>query len=295
MLPDPESLRCFAAAAHQLNFRAAATSVALSPAAFGTRIQKLEEQLGAPLFTRSTRRVALTAAGEKLLPQARRVLEEAQRCLGVLSGDRVPYELTVGTRFELGLSWLVPALSGLSRAHPERTIHVTFGDSAELLAALRRGSMDCAISSARIAGGDFRYEMLHPEHYRFVAAPRLLKRLPMRQPVDATRHILLDIQPDLPLFRYLRDVGAAEESWPFSRLEFLGTIGAVRYRVLEGRGLAVLPSYFIRNDLATRRLRALLPGMPLQSDSFRLIWRTGHARELELRALAAELRKLPLR
>jgi len=70
MLPSIESLRCFTAAAKLLNFRAAARSVALTPAAFGQRIKQLEEQLGTSLFHRTTRSVRLTESGLALLPAA---------------------------------------------------------------------------------------------------------------------------------------------------------------------------------------------------------------------------------
>ena len=53
-------------------FRAASRTVGLSPAALGQRIRQLEEQVGAPLFVRSTRKVELTGAGMNLLPSAER-------------------------------------------------------------------------------------------------------------------------------------------------------------------------------------------------------------------------------
>src|SRR5688572_6226174 len=112
-LPDLDSLRCFEAAAVTLNFRRAARAVALSPAAFSDRIRQLEDQVGEPLFQRNTRQVSLTVAGEKLLPQARRVIGEAQRCLERGDDSESPFELTIGTRFELGLSWLTGALGAL--------------------------------------------------------------------------------------------------------------------------------------------------------------------------------------
>ncbi|MFZ5468400.1 MAG: LysR substrate-binding domain-containing protein [Myxococcota bacterium] len=288
-----ESLRCFEAAAAQLNFRAAAAAVALSPAAFGERIKRLEEQVGAALFERTTRRVALTAAGERLLPQAQRALEEARRCLGAATEAPVPFELTVGTRFELGLSWLTPALGRLRTARPERRLHLAFGDSPVLLEGIRRGTMDCAVSSVRLTGGDFRYELLHEERYALVASARLLAGTPLRRFGDAPAHRLLDLHADLPLFRYLLDARPATERWEFSEVEYLGTIGAVRYRVLEGAGVAVLPRYFVRADLAAKRLVEPFRAK-LQPDHFRLIWRAGNPRERELRALAAELRTLPL-
>src|SRR5262249_38991005 len=74
-----------------------------------------------------------------------------------------------------------------------------------------------------------------------------------------------------------------------------GGIGNIRCRLLEGSGrVAVLPRYFVEKDLAAKRLVRLLPRVRLRSDSFRLVWRSGHPRTAELLALAEELRRLPL-
>src|SRR5437773_2384277 len=70
MLPSTENLRAFDAAARLLSFRAAARTVALTPAAFGQRIRQLEDQLGVALFRRTTRSVALPDPGLALLPEA---------------------------------------------------------------------------------------------------------------------------------------------------------------------------------------------------------------------------------
>src|SRR5687768_16790180 len=174
MLPDLESLRCFEAAATHLSFRIGAQAVALSPAAFGDRIKRLEDQLDAPLFARTTRRVALTPAGLRLLPQARRVLDEAARCRRVVHQQdlAVPFALSVGTRFELGLSWLTPALPQLQAQHRERSVHLVFGDSPELLARVRNGTLDCVVTSARLTSGELSYAKLHDEEYVFVASAK---------------------------------------------------------------------------------------------------------------------------
>ena len=113
---------------------------------------------------------------------------------------------------------------------------------------------------------------------------------------DARRLTLVDIAGDLPLFRYFLDADARAEPWPFARTEFMGGIGNIRRRVLDGPDrVAVLPRYFIERDVAARRLVTLLPRVRPRSDSFRLVWRAGHPREAELVALAAELRAHPLR
>jgi DNA-binding transcriptional LysR family regulator len=294
MLPDLESLRCFEKAAVVLNFRLAAATVGLSPAAFSDRIRRLEDQVGQRLFVRTTRSVALTAAGHRLLDQARRTLDEARRCLAQVDGGAQPFELIIGTRFELGLSWLTPSLAPLRKFRPERTLHLYFGDSEDLIARVRRGGIDAAVTSARLSGTNVRYELLHREDYAFVAKPGLLGRTPLRRPDDAERHTLLDTQPDLPLFRYLLDARPAGERWSFGGTEYLGTIGAVRFRALDGAGVAVLPRYFVERDLANGALREPLPKLALQHDHFRLIWRVGHQHESELRQLAKELRNIAL-
>jgi DNA-binding transcriptional LysR family regulator len=295
MLPDLESLRCFEKAAVTLNFRHAAAAVGLSPAAFGERIRRLEEQVGKKLFVRTTRQVALTPAGDRLLVRARRALEEARRCLDATDGEsRRPFELTIGTRFELGLSWLVPTLAPLSAERPERALHLYFGDSEDLLPRVRSGGVDCAVSSARITMWYLRYELLHREDYVFVASPGVVAKRGIARPEDARHHRLLDLHPDLPLFRYFLDARPAGEPWDFEAIEYLGTIGAVRYRLLEGAGAAVLPRYFVEQELANGLLRELAPKTTLQHDHFRLIWRAGHPYEEEIRQLAKDLRGFPL-
>jgi DNA-binding transcriptional LysR family regulator len=289
---DLGSLRCFETAATTLRFRAAASRVHLSPAAFSDRIRRLEEELGVVLLRRSTRRVSLTDAGQRLLPLVREVLGSAERlAAGARGGTPTPFELVIGTRSELGLSWLCPALAPLMRRRPERTIHLYNGDGPDLLARLARGDLDAVVASSRLTSPGLVYSALHVEEYAFVAATRCL-----RQREEAGRVTLVDLTPDLPLFRYFLDALPDAEPWPFARTEFMGGIGTIKHRVLGGGGrVAVLPCYFIRKELAAGRLLTLLPRVRPRSDAFRLVWRAGHPREAELKELAEELRGFPLR
>jgi len=290
---DLDSLRCFDAAATTLNFRAAAGRVHLSPAAFSDRMQRLEEDLGAALFVRTTRQVALSDAGRRLLPLAREVLAGAER-LAVAGRSRAvaaPYELFVGTRYELGLSWLCPSLTELQRRRPERTLHLYNGDSPDLLLRLERGDLDAVIASVRLTSPKLSYATLHAEEYVLVT-----RRARLRRRDDARRLTLLDVSRDLPLFRYFLDALPDADPWPFARVEYLGGIGNIKRRLHDCTdGVAVLPRYFVRDDLAARRLQRLLQRVRLRPDAFRLVWRTGHPHTTELLALAEELRRLPLR
>jgi len=296
ILLDAESLRCFEAVASELNFRAAARHVALSPTAMSERIRRLEEQVGARLFQRSTRSVALTEAGRRLLPEARHILEAQARALAAVQGpgEAAPVELRIGTRYELGLSWLVPALPALEAARPGRLIHLQFGDGPELLTLLGEGRLDGVIASSRVTAGRYEARDLHPESYVLVGERRRLGASPFRGAADAPAHALIDLRPDLPLSRYFLDVAGGPGLWPFARIEHLGTIAAVRLRVLQGRGMAVLPSYFVAKDLRQGRLVRLLPKVRLPEDRFRLLWPKGHRKQSALEDLTETLAKRPL-
>jgi len=295
-LPDLESLRGFVAAAERGSFRAASRAVALSPAAFSDRIKRLEQDLGVSLFDRTSRRIRLTAAGHRLLPQARRALAEATACRAVVAeeDEDLPVVLTLGTRFELGLSWVLPALEDLARTHPKWTVHLAFGDTPALLEGLRRSELDAVIGSMRLVDAGLATRPLHEEAYVFVGAPELLAERPLTGVQDASDHVLVDISADLPLFRYWRDRAPPEQAWSFAAIRHLGTIGAIRDWVLAGHGVAVLPAYFVGPDLSAGRLVQVVPQVRPSSDWFRLVWRAGHPDEEVMDRIAAMLSARPL-
>lgn len=297
-LPAVDSLRCFVAAAQTLNFRAAARLVALTPAALGQRIRAMEDQLGAALFARTTRSVTLTRAGMDLLPRARAALSAVEDCVRAARGDlaAAPVELVLGTRHELGLSWIVPQLDELARAHPEVTLHLYFGGGGDDLSLrLRTHEIDCAVTSARLNDPRLASVQLHPEHYVFVGSRAMLAEAPLTRAEHASRHTLLDASADLPLFRYWRDAPGGGDRLRFARVRRVGTIAAIEAMVLAGAGVAVLPRYLVGRALRRRALREILPGVRPLSDHFRLVFRIGDPRQALFEAIAVTMRRTPLR
>ena len=293
---DLDDLRCFEAGAVHLNFRAAARQVGLSPAAFSDRIRRLEDTLGTELFARSTRRVRITPAGERLLPQARKTLVEVQQCADLLrEGGPAPYSLTVGTRFELGMSWVLPAVEAQAKLRPEQTLHLYFSEGPAIVDALEGGRLDAIIGSMRMVSPRIQTMPLHEERYCFVAAPELLEAQPLSRPEDAAHHTLVDTSPALSLFRYWSDQAPAHEQWTFGHHQFLGAIAPIRHWVVAGRGVAVLPEYFIQDDVKSGRLQRVLTHVEPRTDWFRLVWIKDHLRSSELASLGRFLAEQPLR
>ncbi len=295
-LPSIEAIQCFVAAARFLNFRAAAKSVSLTPAALGKRIQQLEEQLGVKLFSRTTRRVELTEAGLSLLPRAQQLLMVADDCVRAGRGEMGPasMEVMLGTRYELGLSWIVPMLPRLREELDNLTFHLYFSSGPDLELRVRSLEIDCAVSSRAIRDANIDFFRLHREDYVFVGQPALLEEIPLEKPQDANLHTLVDVHADMPLFRYWRDAPDGDRL-TFSRVLCMGTIAAIRNLVLRGEGVAVLPLYLVHADIEAGNLRSVFPDVEPLCDHFRLIFRTDDPRRSVYQNLAEAMCKTPLR
>ncbi|MEU6813054.1 LysR family transcriptional regulator [Streptomyces sp. NPDC046831] len=130
---DPRLLLAFVAVAEELHFTRAAARLYVAQQALSRDVRRLERELGADLFVRSTRQVTLTPDGERLLPYARRVLEAQDALLsafgqarpllvdlnspGLVTGRRVLYrarelapEQEIMARFESGLTYAAAEL-----------------------------------------------------------------------------------------------------------------------------------------------------------------------------------------
>lgn len=297
MLLDLDSVACFVAAAHTLNFRAAAKAQALTPAALGKRIKSLEEQLGVRLFHRTTRRVELTEAGRAMLPRAQRLLADAEECALAAQGEsqRPVLELVLGTRYELGMSWVLPCREAIQRELPHVTFHLYFGSAPELEERLLTMEVDVAISSRAPSTRRVATLPLHREDYVLVGAPDLLEDVPLDAPGDATAHTLIDAHEDLPLFSYWQPEGDPPKLMRFGQMLRAGTIAAIRELVLAGEGVAVLPLYFVRHDIEAGRLIVREPGGHMEHDWFRLLYRANDPHEGLFEQIAEIMRGIELR
>jgi DNA-binding transcriptional LysR family regulator len=241
--------------------------------------------------------VVLTEAGLALVPYADRALSSAAECLRAGRGDLgpAPLELVIGTRHELGLSWLVPMLPRLRQDNPGLTCHLYFGSGADLTLRVRTLEIDCAVTSSRLTDPKLDSIKLHREDYVFVGQPKLLRRNPFETAEHASSHTLLDVTEELPLFRYWRDAPGGVDSMEFAQVLRVGTIAAIRELALRGEGVAVLPEYFVKQDIVAKRLRRIMTSVEPLSDHFRLVFRTDDPRRASYTSVAATMLAVPLR
>ncbi|MFD7001347.1 LysR family transcriptional regulator [Streptomyces mirabilis] len=145
---DLRHLKYFLAVAETRNFTQAAANCYVAQSALSQQIARLEKEAGAQLFSRTSRSVRLTAAGELLEPLARRILadvDNAQAALDALAG------LQRG-RLRLGLMQtrassfdLVEVMVEYHSRHPGIDFHVVNAPSSEMAAAVLSGALDLAV------------------------------------------------------------------------------------------------------------------------------------------------------
>ncbi|MEV0292714.1 hydrogen peroxide-inducible genes activator [Nocardia sp. NPDC050710] len=143
--PTLSQLRAFVAIAEYRHFGTAAARLSVSQPTLSQALAALENGLGLQLIERSTRRVLVTAAGMRLLPQAMATLEAADRFVASATGDGLGGTLRMGiipTVAPYVLPSLLPELrKRLPALHPQ----VVEDQTARLLDGLRTGVLDVAL------------------------------------------------------------------------------------------------------------------------------------------------------
>lgn len=140
-------LRCFVVVAEELHFGRAAERIGMAQPPLSQRIQRLEKELGARLFDRSSRRVALTDAGRLLLDEAREILLRVDRIANVAERARLGGTGTVraGLPSDLGGAVVAALLAAFQDRRPDLRLDLREIGTAEQVRALADGSLDVGV------------------------------------------------------------------------------------------------------------------------------------------------------
>jgi DNA-binding transcriptional LysR family regulator len=271
---DTDLLRTFAEVARQGSVTRAARLLRLQQPTVSHRLAALERAVGAPLFERLGNALALTAAGEALLPYARQVPAVAGEALDAAraAAGLAARRLHIGCA-ETPATYLLPSyLRALRQGYPDLQIRLTVGNAARVLAVTVSGEVDVALLTEREE-----HSALHGETFRrdhFVVAVAVDDPWATRERVDAaelaTRRLLLrEVGAGTRAYvdETLRDAGAA----PSETLE-VASLEAIK-RMAEARaGVAVVPGIAVEREAAEGRLRVLALDAPANSLAYRLMW-----------------------
>ncbi len=237
-------LRAFVAAAEALNFTVAADRVHVAQPTFSATIRNLEEEIGARLFERSSRKVRLTLVGAEFLPLARRVLEDVDRASSVMA-DLVAVRKGA-VRFSalavLYANRLQGALQHFRQQWPGVRLELFDFASGQALEQLRREQLDLAITTETSSEKDMHYEVLGERTIVAVLRPDdpLASEPVIAWPAMAGRSTVL-LQGSGPLGHYLDQslFQAGVQFSPDYRVEQIHTAVGI---ILAGMAVGVMSS-----------------------------------------------------
>ncbi len=251
--------------------------------AISQRLQKLNSVFETDILERAGRHVRLTTQGKAIATRAAAAIHIMQE----LKPAEQHTVINIGTRAEVGRSWLGPALLALRKSQPNITIHCHFGSGEEIIRLLGVGQLDAILTSAPITLHEYQAFELKEEPYVFLASSAIadsINRFTMLH-----HHTLIEHDRSFPFLRYLHPNDRAKLR--FADVWFLGSTVLMLEAIIGGHGIGIVPEYLARSALESGLLQRIPLKVKLESDSFRLIYRRSRNIEPSMRQLAEHMRQ----
>ncbi|MFF5495196.1 LysR substrate-binding domain-containing protein [Streptomyces aquilus] len=301
--PSLAQLRAFVAVAEHLHFRDAAAAIGMSQPALSGAVAALEETLGVTLLERTTRKVLLSPAGERLAVRARAVLEEVGALMEEAEAVRAPFTgvLRLGVIPTVAPYLLPTVLKLVHDRYPHLDLQVHEEQTASLIDGLTTGRLDLLLLAVPLGVPGVVELPLFDED--FVLVTPLGHPLGGREgvPREALKELNLLLLDEGHCLRdqaldICREAGRADA--PVTTTA--AGLATLVQLVAGGLGVTLLPRTAVRVE--TSRSDHLLTASfaePAPARRVALALRTGAARGAEYRELAGALREalrpLPVR
>ncbi len=291
-LPDFEAWAVFAVVADTLSFARAAEELGLSKATVSKAVARLETRLGARLFHRTSRRLALTEAGRLAREDAAGLLAAGEAAEArALDANGVPRgRVRLAAPMSFGVAHLAPVLPEFLAAHREVSVDLHLSDA---LVDLVGGGFDLGLRIAALPDSSLRVRRLCGVRRSLVATPAYLERYGAPQhPEDLKSRACLG-------YAYL----PTPDRWPFTNAagETVAIIpegplrannaDALAPALRAGLGLAVQPDFTIWEDLKSGRLERVMPDWQPPPIALNLVMPPGLPRPARVSALIAFLER----
>ena len=277
------SLNAFVHAAETRNFTAAGRKLGVSSSAIGKAITRLEDKLGVRLFHRSTRAITLTPEGTCFLERCRRIFCELEMAEQELMHSKDAPRGSLRISLPLAGMLMMPSLSAFMQHYPEIELDIDFSDRLVNVidegfdAVVRAGDVNDSRLVSRVLG---KFELL------LVASPEYFKRKGFpKKPRELKEHVCL---------HHRFATSGKLEQWPLKPIRgikpelpvsaVVNTIEPLIYMAEQGHGIACLPDFAVRTQLAKGTLIQVLASHTRYSGTFRLLWPSSRHLSPKLRA-----------
>jgi len=287
MLPDLEGLAVFAKVAELRSFAAAAAELQLSKATVSKVVSRLEARLGARLFNRTSRRLALTDAGQQLVGRAQQILADGEAAESeALAQSSVPRgTVRLAAPMSFGLQRVAPLLPDFLAANPEVSVDLHLSDQmVDIIgegfdAALRIGALpDSSLLAQRLCG----------VQTLLVAAPAYFaRRARPNHPLQLAEHACFtyayQLTPDT--WRFTGKSGEAASIRPHGPLR-ANNGDAFLPSLLGGLGIGLLPDFIVGEAISNGTLEIVLPDWSTPASSLHWVTPPGGHKPARVDALA---------
>lgn len=291
-------LEHFLAVAEEQHFTRAAERLAVSQSGLSASVRALEHELRTPLFSRTTRTVRLTEAGQALLVEAKRTLAGARAAKDAVDAVRGLLRGTLTVGVEQCVAGVSPArlLAAFHREHPHMEIRLRQEGTSSLLEGVASGRLDLAFA-ATVSALEWRGELvplaqesmvvLCAAGHRLAAGPRVAWTGLQGEP-------FIDFHPDWGPRRAADEAFAAAGVRRTVALE-VNDVHSLLELVQEGLGIAVMPRHFSRKPEAEGLVSVELDGVHQPVYESVVVLPAAGTTSPGARALMALVREDPLR
>src|SRR5882724_7447982 len=286
-LPDFEALAIFAKVVELRSFAAAATELSLSKATVSKAVSRLEERLGARLFNRTSRRLALTDAGQKLSERAARLLSDGEALENeALAQSTTPRGLVrFAVPMTFGVKAVAPLLPEFLKTYPEVSIDLHLSDATVDLIG---EGFDAGLRIARLPDSSLIARRLCAMPRHTVAAPAYLKQHGRpTHPMHLAQHRCLGYAylSTPGIWHYTNSKGEQASVRPAGPLR-VNNGEALMPALLAGLGIADLPDFIVGDAIASGEVEVILKGWKQTEGAVHLVTPPGGPRPARVEVLA---------
>lgn len=258
MIDQLKSMAIFAAVVDAGSFRGAAKKLSVSPAIVSIHIKKLEEQIGAPLLYRSTRRVTLTQEGKTFYHAAKSMVTAAQNGLGQFASQASTQltDLRIAMPDTLSSNPIMKKIGAFTKNHTGIRLNLMATDQQQSL--IGEGH-DVAIRMGHFKDSDLKSKRIGQDTRIIVASPDYIEtRSKLEHPKDLTtwNFVSFSLVPDR--LELKKDSTLTENVWG-NVIAKANSASSVQALCMQGLGVAALPYHLVEADLKSGRLVHILP------------------------------------
>ena len=287
-------MRYIVALARERHFGKAAEACHVSQPTLSVALKKVEGQLGSALFERTASDVRITALGERIVAQAKRVLEEAVRLdeIADSTGDPLSGQLRVGIIYSIAPYLLPQFIPAVHQQAPNMPLFLKEDFTGNLIPALKAGELDVIVIALPFSEPGLVAQAVYEEPFRVVvpAAHAWSQRTAIPAAELDGQNLLLLGQGNCFRDQVLESCPRLTAPDGLANSLEGGSLETIRYMVASGAGVAVMPSTAADPLIDKEPLVKVLPFAGTQpSRTVGLVWRVTFPRPQAIDAVRAAL------